>query len=403
MKAALAIVKRLLLMLVRQKSTFLYMFVMPILFTFLFGVVPNFNTKSPITIVDEDHSKLSRAIVSLFEQDGAFRVKVTTPQVASSGVKIGATGVVITLPKGMENAVLSGEPLHVTLIPSPDVNSYGRGQSDILNEVESKLLLWGEAGHRAVQSARVLPNAPSGTNHASRENEASIISNFIHGATRAEHTPSPVFTESRLFQDGQFDKYLSDGQHAVVGFATMFIMFVIFNMTGTIFEEKRQGTWGRYKASPVSRASILAGYSIGFFVMGWLQFLVMMVTGRILFGVSLPVNLWMVVAVSLYILAVLGIALCVSGLVRTKEQHMAIGSFVAIATCMIGGAYWPVEVEPVWMQHVAWFVPQNWAMSALKLIALGSTTFQTLVWPLVVLFGFAVIFFTAGIVQLRYS
>jgi ABC-2 type transport system permease protein len=397
MKAALAIVKRMLLMLVRQKSSFLYMFVMPILFTFLFGIVPNFNTKSPITMVDEDHSKLSRAIVSLFEQDGAFRVKVTTAQVASSDVKNGATGVVITLPSGLEHAVLAGEPLHVTLTPSPNANTYGRGQSDILNEVESKLLLWGEAGRRAVESAHVRPNDKS------TSDSASTISRFIAGATRAEHTPSPVLADNRLFQDGRFDNYLTEGQHAVVGFATMFIMFTIFSMTGSIFEEKRQGTWSRFKASPVPRASILAGYSIGFFVMGWLQFLVMMLTGRILFGVSLPVNLWMVAAVSLYILAAVGIALCVSGLVRTKEQHMAIGSFVVIATCMIGGAYWPVEVEPVWMQHVAWFVPQNWAMSALKLIALGSTTFHALVWPLTVLFGFAVIFFTAGIVQLRYS
>jgi ABC-2 type transport system permease protein len=397
MKAALAIVKRMLLMVIRQKSALLYMFVMPVLFTFLFGIAPNGNIKSPITIVDEDRSKLSAAIVSLFEQDGAFRVNVTTATAASSGVKNGATGVVITLPRGLEHGVLAGGPLHVTLIPSPNANTYGRGQSDILNEVEAKLLLWGEAGRRAVQRAHDRPN------DTSKSDSASTISSFIAGATRAEHTPSPVVAENRLFQDGRFDNYMTNGQHAVVGFATMFIMFTIFSMTGSIFEEKRQGTWGRYKASPVPRTSILAGYSTGFFVMGWLQFLIMTLTGRILFGAWLPVNLWMVVAVSLYILAVVGIALCVSGLVRTKEQHMAIGSFVVIATCMIGGSYWPVEVEPVWMQHVAWFVPQNWAMSAFKLIALGSTTFHALVWPLIVLFGFAVIFFTAGIVQLRYS
>lgn len=107
--------------------------------------------------------------------------------------------------------------------------------------------------------------------------------------------------------------------------------------------------------------------------------------------------------VSLYCFAISGIALCVSGMVKTEQQLAVIGSFFAIVTSMIGGAYWPLSLEPKWMQHVGWFVPQSWAMQAFQMIVAGATGMHVLVWPIVVLCIFAVVFFLAGMAQLRYS
>jgi ABC-2 type transport system permease protein len=55
------------------------------------------------------------------------------------------------------------------------------------------------------------------------------------------------------------------------------------------------------------------------------------------------------------------------------------------------------------MQHVAWFVPQNWAIESFRMITVGDVGGMSFFWPLIVLAGFAVVFFSAGLVQLRHS
>ncbi len=95
--------------------------------------------------------------------------------------------------------------------------------------------------------------------------------------------------------------------------------------------------------------------------------------------------------------------MCAYGLTKSAQQLGLIGSFVAVVTSMIGGAYWPIDVEPVWMRHVAWFVPQKWAIDAFGIVSAGSVHFPTLALPLGVLGVFSIVFFGVGVAQLRYS
>lgn len=40
---------------------------------------------------------------------------------------------------------------------------------------------------------------------------------------------------------------------------------------------------------------------------------------------------------------------------------------------MLGGCFWPITIMPVWMQKIANFVPQKWAIDAIERLASGQT------------------------------
>ena len=98
--------------------------------------------------------------------------------------------------------------------------------------------------------------------------------------------------------------------------------------------------------------------------------------------------MYMIPFASLVIVCVVGFGLMIAGLVKTKQQAMAISAVLIVVTCMLGGVYWPIDIVPELMQKMALAVPQSWAMSGFKEIISGSLHFNTLLKDSLALLGF---------------
>jgi ABC-2 type transport system permease protein len=378
-----------------RKTNLLWMVVMPLLFTVMFGVLPNRAASSayPIGVVDSDHSAISQAVVEKLNASTDFSVKRISQDAVKSTLRKLEVGLVVTIPQGYQQAMLTHRS--VTMLLTPAAGAQGGGTAMIEEQKLSSLMnRWTIAGGLSVTQAQ-----QSGVTA-----EGALAQAFIKGMPMASAIRTLTSVQEKILEGRQLrSQFVSSDQQALTGFSAVFIMFMVFSLTGGILAEKQAGTWSRLNASPASKGTIVTGYAISLFLIGWMQYLVMYLAGRYLFNVQLVMNGWIVLTTSLYILAVSGIALTISGIVKSTEQHMGIGSIVTMTTCMIGGAYWPLDIEPSWMQHVAWFVPQAWFVQATQGIILGNVSLQILMWPLIVLVGFATVFFGAGIVQLRYS
>lgn len=107
------------------------------------------------------------------------------------------------------------------------------------------------------------------------------------------------------------------------------------------------------------------------------------------------------VLVSLFLLTVVGIGLMIAANVRTPEQQLAFGNLFVIATCMVSGMYWPIDIEPKFMQSIAEFLPQKWAMSGLTEIIANGARVTDILGICGILLAFAAITFAAGLKALR--
>jgi ABC-2 type transport system permease protein len=170
-------------------------------------------------------------------------------------------------------------------------------------------------------------------------------------------------------------------------FLGLFAYFFVYILTGVSFlRERVGGTLERLLATPVTRAEIVLGYSIGFSLFATIQVLVLtlFVLGHVDIPAIGPVGAWtlglnvasagsplvaFLVAVLLAIGAVnLGIFL--STFARTELQVVQFIPIVIVPQGLLGGVFWPVDRLPGVLQAIAQVMPVKYAVDALREVML---------------------------------
>ena len=112
---------------------------------------------------------------------------------------------------------------------------------------------------------------------------------------------------------------------------------------------------------------------LGFFLIGFIQFMILILFGQLILKVNwgnLPLGVLLLVVS--YVLSVTGLGTLLSVFVRTSAQAGAFAVLISIVTSMFGGAWWPIEIVPRFMQNIARFTPQYWAINGFnKIITRG--------------------------------
>ena len=198
-------------------------------------------------------------------------------------------------------------------------------------------------------------------------------------------------------------------------FLGIFAYFFVFILTGISFlRERVGGTLERLLATPVTRAEIVLGYSIGFSIFAAIQ--VVVLTLFILAKVDVPAlgpipaftigldvqtagspAIAFVVALLMAIGAVnLGIFL--STYARTELQIVQFIPLVILPQALLGGVFWPVERLPDILQAIAHVLPVTYAVDALREVMIKGADFGTAVvqQDLAVLAGIAILFVVLG-------
>ena len=168
--------------------------------------------------------------------------------------------------------------------------------------------------------------------------------------------------------------------------------------------ERVNGTLRRLVTSPISIFTLLTGKIAGPVVMGILQTLLLVGIRQWVFGVAWgrsPLAL-AVVALS-FILAGVSIGIFLSTLVRTSDQAVSIMIGTSMMLAALGGAWWPLEITPRFMQQIGHLLPSAWAMDGFQSVILRGAGVAEVAQPTLILLGFAVVFFTLGIWRFRYE
>jgi ABC-2 type transport system permease protein len=120
----------------------------------------------------------------------------------------------------------------------------------------------------------------------------------------------------------------------------------------------------RMLSAPVTTRAIVAGTAASRLLVALIQSGLILVVGRVLFGVHWGDPRGVVLVIATFAALATGVSLLVGAIVRTPNQIQAIGVPVAIALGMLGGCMWPLEVVPEPMQVIGHLTPHAWAMDA---------------------------------------
>ncbi|MBN3523501.1 ABC transporter permease [Paenibacillus apiarius] len=363
-------------LLLKEKGTFFWLLVLPILFIVLFASVFGSAGSSTIKVqyLDMDHTAASKELLQSIERMDGFELKTDSTlsleeQLAS--IRDGKLSALLVLPQGFEASLKADAngPAEVTLYRDETVNSTVAPIQAVLHNIAS--------GYRDASIAHAL--ASSGMNEAKLKQ---VLTPPIHIAEKTENAvPFDMISQ------------------VVPGYTVMFVFFIIISMTRRFISDKETGMTARLSSTPMRPLSYLIGMWIPYLLVVLFQCAVLLSFGHFVYGLELGDMLSVVVIILALSLCVTGLGLALSVFAKSENQGVAFTQLIAMGGAVIGGLWFPTEMMPKFMQIIGQFTPQYWAQQGLKSVILHGAHVQD-IWPnVLILLAFACVTLFIAVLQ----
>lgn len=370
----------------QKPQSYLLMFGMPLLFTFIFGGLfsnEEEEEKPTIAVVDLDQSSFSEAFIQEIESKEIMTISLENHQEARDKFSEQKITGYIQINEGFEDDVLQMRAPEMMFIASPSFEGAAIIEQ-VINDSIVNLLMTAKA---------------SNTYH-------NVTGDDLRGVQEKvskELATTPDGIEMVSIMKGKELEMMNDMTARSAGFSIMFVMMTMLVSTGVILEARQTGVWYRMMSTPTMKSELLIGYLFAFFVIGWIQFGILMLVSKFVFHVEWGNVVGNIILVSSLLLCTIGLGLFIASIVKTSEQQSVFGNLIIVSTCMLGGVYWPLEIMPDFMQQLAKFVPQYWGLEGFaELSARGGTVLDILV-PVGILLAFTAVFLVIGMTRIRFE
>ncbi|MEK3717848.1 ABC transporter permease [Paenibacillus sp. FSL R7-0333] len=305
--------------------------------------------EGPTTVLyaNSDTGAAGRHLITELEQAGEYKFEPRKDEAALKEATIKQEGTVgVFIPAGYTAALMAGDPLQISI--------YELRASE--SSIMMKMKITATAAQIA-EAAHTVAAASGGTGDMQAQLAAVLKQSGQHnvGSTRTD-----------------YDLYPRQTLGVVTGMTLMFLMALVTSSVSQITDDRRGRTMMRMFSAPVRSYEIALGNFLGSFLVGMIQILVVLVLGKwvLRYDYEMPLFLYFLVLAA-FMLVSMGIASTVAGLIRNPRNAGMLNSLILTPTCMLGGCFWPVSIMPEYMQKLANFTPQKWAIQAVDIAATG--------------------------------
>jgi ABC-2 type transport system permease protein len=326
----------------RTRETYVWAFVMPVLFMYFIGTVTSqFGGGTGVGSKD-------RIVVSV-PTDAGFLAEQLCVRLEQSGLAIDRDG----------SPGVSGDPARRLIIPANFTDSALRGEKTVVKFVRRDEGLANDFDQFRVARAVYTVLADLIVCDASGNEPSSVEFNQIHEEPRS--------LTLDVQSAGQRPQPPTGFAQAVPGIMIMFTMLSLLSGgTGTLVIERQQGRLKRLASTPITRSELLIGKWAGRMILGVVQIIYAMIVGTVLFGMDWGPALPMIALILFAFAALCGcLSILLGNLARSEAQAIGLGVLFTNVIAALGGLWWPIEICPRWMQLLANSLPTGWAMYAM--------------------------------------
>lgn len=344
MNRLLALARKELLQLRRDRLTLGMMVMIPVLQLLLFGWAINTDVRHmPTVIFDQDHSAASRDLIRRMEITGYYDMVGHArgyPDI-SRALRQGEARVAVVIPAGLGADVSRGVTATVQLVvDGSDPITVGS----------------------ATTTATLLVSARSTELLAQRLERA---------GSRPQPTPMKMEPAIWYNPERRTAVYIVPGLIGVILTMTMVMLTAM-----AIARERERGTLEALIVSPVRRLEIVVGKILPYIVIGYVQMSLVLLAGWVFFQTPVRGSLALLYALSLlFIAANLAIGLVFSTAAKTQQQAMQMSFFFLLPNILLSGFMFPFEGMPVPAQWLAQALPLTHFMRIVRRITLQGAGF----------------------------
>ena len=367
MRKALAVGRKELHQIVRDRRTLAILLVAPVMFLLLYGYALNFDIRNiTLGVEDRDQTPESRALIAAFVNSGYFDLTAS---------------------------VHSGADL-VRLMDRNEIRA-----ALIIPERTGRVL--GSGGLAPVQ---ILIN---GDNANTASAVMGYALNIVRGVSaslagqQGRSVAAPLVTaEPRIW----YNPELKSASFLIPGIIVQILLLMtVISTSLSVVREKERGTMEQLVVSPLHPLQVIVGKSVPYIALSFIGATVVVLSGWLLFGVPVKGSwLWLFLATTAFLAGGLGMGLLISTIANTQRMaYQFSGLLTMLPSFLLSGWIFPLRNMPIPVQVVSYIIPARYFLPILRAIIVKGVGIETF-WPqMVFLVGFAVVVVGLSTARLR--
>lgn len=394
----------------RDRSALLTLIAMPLVIITILGLAlgGTFSGRTSfsridVAIVDHDRGEIASRIVDALSSDrfeDLFNVTMMGEERARTGIARGDLAAALVIPKDFSEAIEDGRSTELRVLADPGQELGSGILRGVVRAIATRISAVQVGVKTAVielQGVGALPGVadPAGGS----VNPQNPVSDLIEGMSGADYRSQIAVKDAEVRQR----RSLSSFQYYSAGMAVLFVLFSAMFGAFSLIHERDGQTLARLFSAPVGRASVLGGKLLGTYFVGIVQFSVLVVATRVIYGVDWgrsPAGLVALVLATVF--ASTGVSAFIAAVAKTTRAASVIAQLMIQGMGAVGGSMIPLTAMPSWMRGVSKLTVNGWAMEGFtRLMSGGSAADIRSAFFALVAIG--TLFFLVGTWRLRYE
>lgn len=407
---SLAVASKDLLIVLKDKGALAVYFLMPLLFASLlgmaFGNVANEERTIEIAIlvVNQDGGTYGQMLSDGLRGAEALQVEeISDPAAADQRVAEGEAAAALVIPADFTTRIDAGEPAEVTVIKDPTQPEAAGIVAGIANQAMAEVGMLGELRygiHAVLAEAPDYAQAPPELQQAVEAQTLGVIWTQVQ-----QMRQNPVIAvESDAVAGAEEMQPWDPITYYIPSFAVAFAFFLIGQMGQTLLLEREEGTFRRLMSSPMPRGAIIGGKMLAYMAVVFLQVLVLFGVGYALFKMPLGESPLALLLLTLALaLASASLGMLLGALCTTSKQADRLGVVMGFVLLVLGGSIFPLFRAEGLIGTISRLTPNAWGIEGYMGIVSDGWTVVDAAPNILVLFGFAAVFFVIAVWRFKFE
>jgi len=381
-----------------SSSELLFFIILPIVFTFLLaGGTPQGNEDPRISllVVDEAQTTISAQIIDELENSTAVRPDVLTRAEAQNQFDDRRADAVFFIPAGIDIAALQNSSAEVELLQQPNNINATIAERAVLTAIRRVSSAISAAQNAVSARESKQPFA------SDAEKQTYFKSSLEMAQTIQADAPERVTVVQGLTED-QVD--YDPRANSSAGQLITWVFIPLFGISALFAFERQQGTLRRLLTTPSRKATFLLGTISGQVAIALVQMLLLVGFGILAMKLNWgrePLALFLILFCSALAAAAFGTTM--GTFIKTEGQASGLSIMFGMVFALMGGCWYPLELFPPAIQNAVKVLPTTWAMQGMLDLVLRGGGLVDILPEAGVLLGFAVIFFSVGVMRFRFE